>query len=78
MSVGGDGDVEAALPSRVRSCSEVAHKINEAIAQQRLAAGEADFVNAQTDKQSHHAQIVRESEARSIARPGCRSGNRHS
>ncbi len=57
MSVGGEGDVERLAFERLHG-RQLAHHIDQALAQERLAAGQADLGDAQADEHARHAQVV--------------------
>ena len=56
MPVRGEGDIER-LGVRAEF-RQVAHKLHDAFAQQRLSAGETDFGDPQADQHARHAQVV--------------------
>ncbi len=57
MSVSGDRDVERVAFDGLH-LAELAHHVDQAFAQERLAAGQADFGDAQSDEDARHAQVV--------------------
>src|SRR5262249_30226704 len=57
MSIGGHSEVQTVPIGRAQLC-QFAHKIDEAIAQQRLAARNPHFLNAKLDKDLHYAQVI--------------------
>ena len=57
MSIGGDGDVEP-LAFDGLHLAKLAHHLDQSLAQQRLAAGQADLGDAQPDEDARHAQVV--------------------
>src|SRR5450631_3758340 len=68
MTVGGDGDVQRLAVSGVESTSvgseagphlrQLADHLQQALAQQRLSASEANFFDAQRNKDADEAEIV--------------------
>ncbi len=56
MAVGGDGDVEA-VSARGAPVGEFADHLGQVAAQERLAAGEADFFDAKIDEATDKAEV---------------------
>ena len=52
--------MSSSSPSVVRSLASSRTKFDHALAQQRLAAGDADLLDSESDQHSRHAQIVGE------------------
>ena len=65
MSVGGEGDVERLAFERLHA-GQLAHHVDQAAAQQRLAAGETDLGDAQADEDTRHAQVVGDGHLRKL------------
>ena len=57
MAVGGERDVEFVAIGGAQ-LGQLADEIDHALAQQRLAAGDADFLDSKSDQHARHAQIV--------------------
>jgi hypothetical protein len=57
MSVGGNGEIEWPVGERPQ-LRELRHKVNHSLAQQRLATGDADLLDAARNEQPGNAQVV--------------------
>ena len=57
VAVGGERNFRL-LALESAQLGQIAHEFDDALAQQRLAAGEADFGDAKSDEHARHAQVV--------------------
>src|SRR5579864_1349275 len=57
MAVGGNCQIKFLAVERAQ-LSQITNKIHQAVAQQRLAAGEPDFLDAGLNEDPHQAQVV--------------------
>ena len=58
MAIGSECDVEWPALDRPHGC-QFTHHVDQAAAQQRLAAREPDFGDSEVDEDARHAQIIR-------------------
>ena len=65
MSIGGEGDVERLAFERLHR-RQFPHHVDEALAQQRLAASETDLSDAEADEDARHAQVVGDGHLRKL------------